>query len=146
MNSLTAPGIIIALAWLSVAVVQCQLSCNSQLRLLPQFSHLFTHCGDDVDAGIKCTYGEWSEWAEIGTKYVPASKCPSKKEQTEERWKKVIHGTCKEKREERSVCKFCPVYICACATSPIYTCACATSPQGVGCVSVLIMGVVGKVK
>ena len=71
-----------------------------------------------LHAGIKCTFREWGEWAVIATKYVPAKQCPSKKAQTEERRKEVTYGTCKEKREERLVCKFCPVYICACATSP----------------------------
>ena len=69
-------------------------------------------------AGIKCIFREWSEWAVIDTKYVPDSKCPSKKAQIEERRRKVTYGTCKEKREERYVCKFCPkkLYKWTCTT------------------------------
>lgn len=80
------------------AVATCQLSCDSQLRLLPQFSHLFTHCD--------CTYREWGEWIIQHTEDVPVSQCPSGKAITEQRWKLVASGDCNPLTEIRTVCKW----------------------------------------
>jgi hypothetical protein len=79
------------------AVASCQLSCNSQLRLLPQFQHLFSHCG--------CTYSTWSDWEPISTVDVPTSQCPSGKSITEERIQRVVSGGCAEKKETRNICE-----------------------------------------
>ena len=129
--------VIIALAWLSLAVAQGrnQLPCSNRLRPLPQFAHLFTHCGNGSSSGgsnsggnsssdgsssgnsSNCTYHEWSKWTETGTtQSVPTSQCESGKARQEERRQKVNNSRCDEKREERYVCKFCcHVHICACA-------------------------------
>ena len=120
-------AVIIAFAWLSLAVAQ--LPCNSQLRLLPSFQHMFTHCGssdgsnngggndggndgggDSSDGGTRCTTSEWSEWTEVDTRSVPISQCKSGKAKLEERTRKVKKGRqCDEQREERYLCKFRPV-------------------------------------
>ena len=87
----------VALAWLTVAT--CQLSCNSQLRLLPAFAHLFTHCD--------CSYSEWTEWVPISSTPVPRSQCSSGRALTEERRQRVLSGeNFDERREENVICKF----------------------------------------
>ena len=96
----------VALAWLTVAT--CQLSCNSQLRLLPAFAHLFTLCD--------CSYSEWTEWVPISSTPVPRSQCSSGRALTEERRQRVLSGeNFDESREENVICKFCiMLYISAC--------------------------------
>ena len=87
----------VALAWLTVAT--CHLSCNSQLRLLPAFAHLFTHCD--------CSYSEWTEWVPISSTPVPRSQCSSGRALTEERRQRVLSGeNFDESRDENVICKF----------------------------------------
>ena len=101
-----AVSAVVAFAFITVAA--SQLPCNSQLRLSPSFSHLFTHC--------ECSFSEWTDWTVIRTQPVPSSQCPSEKALTEERRQRVVSGSnCDEKREERVVCKrniICMVMIC----------------------------------
>ena len=86
----------VALAWLTVAA--CRLPCDSQLRLLPVFAPRFKHCD--------CSYSEWTEWAPIKSTPVPRSQCSSGKVLTEERRQRVLSGkNCKEKRQEKMLCK-----------------------------------------
>ena len=91
MYCLTASGVI-AFAWLTV--VTSQLPCNSQLRLVPSFAHLFTHC--------ECSYSEWTEWSVINSIEVPLSQCDSGRELIEQR---ILTGDCDDRMEERNVCK-----------------------------------------
>ena len=95
MHGLAASAAV-ALAWLTVAA--CRLPCDSQLRLLPVFAPRFKHCD--------CSYSEWTEWAPIKSTPVPRSQCSSGKALTEERRQRVLSGkNCKEKREEKMLCK-----------------------------------------
>ena len=91
-----AASALVTFACLTVAA--SQLPCDSQLRLSPSFSHLFTHC--------ECSLSEWTDWVAISTQPVPMSQCPSGKALTEERRQRVVSGNCDEKREERVVCKY----------------------------------------
>lgn len=93
MHRLAASALIV-LAWFTVAA--SQRSCNSQLRFLPQFRHLFRHC--------ECQYSEWTEWAPVEAG-VPASQCPTGKAMLEERRQVVISGDCEDKTEEAYLCK-----------------------------------------
>ena len=82
-----------------IAAGSCQLPCNSQLRLLPNFQHLFGHC--------QCSYSEWSEWTAVSTSTVPTSQCPSGRALREERAQVILSGeNCDEKSEDRTVCKW----------------------------------------
>ncbi|CAI8040328.1 Integrin alpha-X [Geodia barretti] len=86
-----------AIAFSLIAVVSCQLPCNSQLRLLPAFAHRFTHC--------QCSYSEWGEWERISSQPVPTSQCRSGSVVTEERTQSVIFGTCDPRVETRTICE-----------------------------------------
>ena len=81
-----------------IAAGSCQLTCNSQLRFLPQFEHLFAHCQ-------QCSYSRWSEWAAIRTTAVPTSQCPSGRVLTEERRRVALSSNCDDEIETRDVCK-----------------------------------------
>ena len=145
--------VIVAFAWLSLTAAQgYQLSCDSQLRLVPSFAHLFTHCGsgsnngdgsnnngggsnnngDGDSSSSPCEYGTWSDWAEPDppvTKSVPVSQCESGMARQEERRQSHTGGRrCEERREERYVCKFrqvcCHAHIWACATAATELCNC----------------------
>lgn len=95
-----AASVVIAFALVTVAAGQ--LSCKSQLRLLPQFQHLFQHC---------CQYGDWTEWSEVGTTQVPTSQCSSGKVVNEERRQTDTNGICDDNVESRVNCKsYCAVY------------------------------------
>ena len=95
----TSTTVLVAFAGL-LSVATCHLSCDSQLRLLPQFADLFTHC--------ECGYSEWSEWTALRVTEVPTSQCESGKALTEERNRTVVDystNDCNETTEERTVCK-----------------------------------------
>ena len=77
---------------------QYQLPCDNQLRLLPEFAHLFTHCD--------CTYSEWSEWSIIRSTSVPQYQCDSERALIEERRRTVLNGSCEQGQEERTICKY----------------------------------------
>ena len=86
----------IAFTWFTMAT--SQLPCNSQLRLIPVFSYLFTHC--------ECSYSEWTEWVPISSTPVPSTQCPSERALTEERRQRVLSGDCDDRTEEKVICKF----------------------------------------
>ena len=86
----------VAVTLVLFAVVSCQLPCTSQLQLLPQFAHLFTHC--------ECTLTQWSEWVQTESMPVPVSQCPSGVSLTEQRRRVVISGSCSDETETRNVC------------------------------------------
>ena len=94
MYCLTASAAV-AFTWLTV--VTSQLPCNSQLRLIPSFAHLFTHC--------ECSYREWTEWSVVNSTEVPLSQCDSGRELIEQRWQRILSGNCDDRMEERIVCK-----------------------------------------
>ena len=80
-----------------ISAASCQLPCNSQLRLFPQFQHLFSHC--------ECSYSQWSDWEPVSSSIVPTSQCPSGRALTEQRVQVDISGTsCAARSEERTVC------------------------------------------
>ena len=86
-----------AIAFTCLTVVTSQLSCDSQLRLLPFFSHLFTHC--------ECSYGNWTEWSVVNSTEIPLSQCDSGIALTENRWERVVSGDCEDRMEERYICR-----------------------------------------
>ena len=66
-NILTLPMVIAALS--GATLVTGQLPCDSAIRRLPAFVHYFSHCD--------CLRSEWTEWAAIDRKALPATQCPS---------------------------------------------------------------------
>lgn len=96
MKFLLTVSVILACAGFTV---HGQLSCDSVLRRLPAFSHLFTHCD--------CLRSEsWSDWLPVNRTAVPASQCPSLSALIYERRQQVIGGTCNDIVENRTICKW----------------------------------------
>ena len=95
MNFLTL-AVIIACAGLSG--VAGQLPCDSVLRRLSSFAHLFTHCD--------CLRSDWGEWMAINRTAVPASQCPSLSSLTYQRRQIVIDGACRDIVEYNAICKW----------------------------------------
>ena len=91
-------------AALAVMVMACltvatgQLPCDSVLRRLPSFSHLFAHC--------ECLYSQWTDWVAINRTAVPTSQCPSGSALKRERRQVVISGECDDIVQTNTTCKY----------------------------------------
>ena len=97
MSCLTAT-IVLAIAGLTGVTGQLQLPCDSVLRRLSSFAHLFTHCD--------CLRSDWGEWMAINRTAVPASQCPSLSSLTYQRRQIVIDGACRDIVEYNAICKW----------------------------------------
>ena len=95
MNILTLSMVIAALS--GATLVTGQLPCDSAIRRLPAFAHYFTHCD--------CLRSEWTEWAAIDRKALPATQCPSLSALVYQRRQRVIEGQCQDIVENNTICK-----------------------------------------